>query len=154
MPNITKKACRSGSVEDRTYKMKTRATNATNVVNYYPTGMTVTRGERIANQRRSARLKERRRQERRHQRHLDEGISPGEFQRLPKLQLTAINKKDLREKSCAICQSIFRKGQHLIIGSPCRHPFHSKCMEKWLKQTPNCPYCRACQPCELEKKSK
>lgn len=148
--SIAKKAFGSAT-EDRKNRMKTRASNAAKV-NYYPTGMTLTKGRRIANQRRSERLAEKRRQKERHLRHLSEGISPGEFQKLPNLRVTAGNTRTLRDKSCVICQAPFRVGQSLTLGIPCSHPLHSKCSELWMKQVPTCPMCRACQPCELKKR--
>jgi len=135
---------------DSLVKMKTRSSNA-NKVNYYPTGLPLTRGRRIANQRRSQRLKERRRREERHQRHLAQGISSGELANLPNVKLTRDNRRNLRQNDCVICRGSFRNGQQLTLGLPCNHPCHRNCMERWLRTIPTCPLCRACQSCEVRK---
>jgi len=132
--------------------MKTRSKNGNYVKpNYFPTGPTLTRGRRIGNQRRSARLRNIRRLRQRHQRHLDEGMPNRDFVRLPTVHLTAENKRNLRQRTCVICMGVFRVGQPVKLALPCHHAMHSGCLERWLTQTPTCPVCRACQPCELKK---
>jgi len=43
---------------------------------------------------------------------------------------------------CAICRSDFAFGDELRI-LPCRHEFHTGCVDSWLKINQTCPLCRA-----------
>lgn len=44
------------------------------------------------------------------------------------------------EVSCAVCLSDFEK-QDMLRRLPCKHSFHSACVDKWLKQNKVCPLC-------------
>jgi len=50
-------------------------------------------------------------------------------------------KEDETKKMCVICISEWKNNQH-IRKLPCKHEFHSKCIDKWLKQKRSCPICR------------
>jgi len=44
---------------------------------------------------------------------------------------------------CAVCQSAFRDDDELRLLPACRHAFHSRCVDPWLRANPSCPLCRA-----------
>ena len=41
---------------------------------------------------------------------------------------------------CAICLEIMKKD--VVMSCLCSHKFHSKCLNKWIRNTPTCPQCR------------
>ncbi|PAN48400.1 hypothetical protein PAHAL_9G379800 [Panicum hallii] len=46
-------------------------------------------------------------------------------------------------RDCAVCQSAFRDDDELRLLPACRHAFHSRCVDPWLRGNPSCPLCRA-----------
>ncbi|KAA8490872.1 E3 ubiquitin protein ligase RIE1 [Porphyridium purpureum] len=46
------------------------------------------------------------------------------------------------EQSCVICLSAYADAERLKI-LPCRHHFHSKCIDEWLCVDKSCPLCKA-----------
>ncbi|CAD6204536.1 unnamed protein product [Miscanthus lutarioriparius] len=46
-------------------------------------------------------------------------------------------------RDCAVCQSAFRDDDELRLLPACRHAFHSRCVDPWLRANPSCPLCRA-----------
>jgi E3 ubiquitin-protein ligase ATL4 len=46
-------------------------------------------------------------------------------------------------RDCAVCQSAFRDDDELRLLPACRHAFHSRCVDPWLRSNPSCPLCRA-----------
>ncbi|KAK3153329.1 hypothetical protein QOZ80_2BG0170840 [Eleusine coracana subsp. coracana] len=46
-------------------------------------------------------------------------------------------------RDCAVCQSAFRHDDELRLLPACRHAFHSRCVDPWLRGNPSCPLCRA-----------
>ncbi|WOL06307.1 E3 ubiquitin-protein ligase [Canna indica] len=44
---------------------------------------------------------------------------------------------------CAVCLSEFREDESLRLLPKCRHAFHVRCIDTWLKSHSNCPLCRA-----------
>lgn len=42
---------------------------------------------------------------------------------------------------CSICLESFVKGDKLIC-LPCKHTFHSDCLDPWVRTCADCPYCR------------
>ena len=45
---------------------------------------------------------------------------------------------------CSICLDTNNK--KMIKTKECGHDFHLECLNKWIKQSPTCPYCR----CDLK----
>ncbi|XP_046850270.1 E3 ubiquitin-protein ligase RNF38-like [Xenia sp. Carnegie-2017] len=68
------------------------------------------------------------------------GISKSVLESLPTYKITSKD-KDLRESRCVVCLMDFELKQQLRI-LPCLHEFHSKCIDKWLKNNRSCPICR------------
>lgn len=48
---------------------------------------------------------------------------------------------DLIGQRCDICQDEYKEKEYKRELN-CKHFFHKKCIDKWLKNNPNCPYCR------------
>lgn len=46
-----------------------------------------------------------------------------------------------QEKTCSVCQDKLKQGQFYKILN-CKHMFHSKCINTWLKQRLICPLCK------------
>ncbi|KAK1696072.1 hypothetical protein QYE76_012769 [Lolium multiflorum] len=46
-------------------------------------------------------------------------------------------------RDCAVCQSVFGGDEELRLLPACRHAFHSRCVDPWLRANPSCPLCRA-----------
>lgn len=46
-------------------------------------------------------------------------------------------------RDCAVCQSAFSDDDELRLLPACRHAFHSRCVDPWLRANPSCPLCRA-----------
>lgn len=46
------------------------------------------------------------------------------------------------ENICNICYDIYEKNQFKRIINQCKHCFHKKCIDKWLKKNASCPVCR------------
>ncbi|ESN91326.1 hypothetical protein HELRODRAFT_69981 [Helobdella robusta] len=42
---------------------------------------------------------------------------------------------------CVVCMCEFEARQKIRI-LPCKHHYHSKCVDKWLKMNRTCPICR------------
>lgn len=51
--------------------------------------------------------------------------------------------KDENDSSvkCLVCQFAFEEGEKLRV-LPCGHHFHTECIDQWLSQKHECPYCR------------
>ena len=45
-------------------------------------------------------------------------------------------------ESCLICIENYKKGEFKRELPKCKHYFHKKCIDKWLKKKANCPICR------------
>lgn len=45
--------------------------------------------------------------------------------------------------TCSICLCDMNKGQ-IVRELPCKHTFHKKCIDKWLRQSNKCPVDRSC----------
>jgi hypothetical protein len=64
-----------------------------------------------------------------------------------------IKKDDIlinNNEHCNICYDNYSIGQFKRVLPECKHCFHKKCVDKWLKSKSNCPICR----CNLLKKNK
>jgi hypothetical protein len=44
---------------------------------------------------------------------------------------------------CAVCQADYADGDELRLLPECRHAFHRRCVDQWLRRRPTCPVCRA-----------
>ena len=44
---------------------------------------------------------------------------------------------------CSICQEEYKPKEYKRELS-CKHSFHKKCIDKWLKNNLSCPFCRMC----------
>ena len=56
------------------------------------------------------------------------------------LKRTGDKKLDAKD-SCSICIEDYQSGEE-ITTLPCLHLFHSDCINKWLRQSSNCPICK------------
>ena len=45
------------------------------------------------------------------------------------------------EPKCVICQYDFCEGE-LVCTLPCKHKFHTQCVEQWLQVRNECPFCK------------
>ena len=52
-----------------------------------------------------------------------------------------VKKEDL-DKECSICIEGFQEKEFKRAIPECKHCFHKKCIDKWLKKNPSCPICR------------
>lgn len=48
---------------------------------------------------------------------------------------------DLLNQSCSICQEDYKVKEYKR-ELKCKHTFHKKCIDKWLKTKLSCPFCR------------
>jgi len=53
-------------------------------------------------------------------------------------------KKDdtILNEICFICMDYYKCNEYKRILPSCKHYFHKKCIDKWLKQKASCPICR------------
>jgi hypothetical protein len=58
-----------------------------------------------------------------------------------KINDTLLN-ETLQNQSCFICIECYKKSELLRILPNCKHSFHKKCIDKWLKKNATCPTCR------------
>ncbi|PIN18220.1 hypothetical protein CDL12_09115 [Handroanthus impetiginosus] len=47
-----------------------------------------------------------------------------------------------RMSDCAICLDSFREGDECRKIPVCKHLFHAKCVDRWIRKMPTCPVCR------------
>jgi hypothetical protein len=59
----------------------------------------------------------------------------------------AVTKEEVVEKDCAICLDGYEVGGEAR-EMPCKHSFHSGCIERWLGLHGSCPVCRFAMPVE------
>ena len=52
-----------------------------------------------------------------------------------------ISKEDL-DRECSICIESFKEKEFKRCIPQCKHTFHKKCIDKWLKKKASCPMCR------------
>lgn len=74
-----------------------------------------------------------------------EGADDRAIKNLPTRCIMASDLVDLKEDeegpSCAICMQEYKEGDELRV-LPCRHEFHTQCVDKWLPMKKICPLCR------------
>ena len=46
-------------------------------------------------------------------------------------------------ENCLICMENYKMNEYKRILPDCKHYFHKKCIDKWLKKKSSCPICRA-----------
>lgn len=61
---------------------------------------------------------------------------------LPLLRCSSLHTTRASGTVCAICLCKFRRRQEIRV-LPCKHVFHQKCIDQWLKQRCICPLCRS-----------
>jgi cysteinyl-tRNA synthetase len=49
---------------------------------------------------------------------------------------------DILGTSCLICMDEYKEGTFKRLLPKCKHCFHKKCIDKWLKKNASCPVCR------------
>jgi len=68
------------------------------------------------------------------------GATQDIIDRMPLVQYGAPACRGCQETSCAVCLSDFEAGDELR-QLPCKHHFHTGCIDKWLKRNKVCPLC-------------
>lgn len=60
------------------------------------------------------------------------------------MNLTQENLNEFNSIECSICLDELNNGEETRL-LQCGHLFHSACVDPWIKQYFNCPYCRQCE---------
>ena len=76
-----------------------------------------------------------------------QGRSPASKSSVESLPRVVIGKDEERRGSCPICLEEWSEGD-VAAEMPCKHRFHSKCVEEWLGRHATCPLCRYEMPVE------
>ena len=61
--------------------------------------------------------------------------------KIKKLSKAIFSKNKFMEEKCIICQYEFEKGEKIVV-LPCKHCFHTDCIQEWLKNQKTCPFCK------------
>jgi hypothetical protein len=70
------------------------------------------------------------------------GATHAQIAKLPEEKYNPDSSKVKTEDAmCAICLSQYEKGDKLR-HLPCRHHFHSECIDQWLLKNKSCPFCK------------
>ncbi|KAJ7247879.1 hypothetical protein B0H12DRAFT_1020517, partial [Mycena haematopus] len=43
---------------------------------------------------------------------------------------------------CGICMTQFKKAERARLSERCKHPFHERCLARWVVRSRTCPLCR------------
>ncbi|CAO2170074.1 unnamed protein product [Urochloa humidicola] len=70
------------------------------------------------------------------------GLSADTIASLPSLTYQAQDKQEGNMEQCVICRVEFDEGETLV-ALPCKHPYHSECINQWLQLNKVCPMCSA-----------
>ncbi|XP_047071230.1 E3 ubiquitin ligase BIG BROTHER-related-like [Lolium rigidum] len=70
------------------------------------------------------------------------GVSADTLASLPSVTYQAQDKQDSNMEQCVICRVEFEEGESLI-ALPCKHSYHSECINQWLQLNKVCPMCSA-----------
>jgi len=74
----------------------------------------------------------------------ERSIRGKEFEELEIVSYTKPSKEaSEQELICSICLTEFQEQEKIINLPICTHHFHKKCIQEWLKEHKECPYCRA-----------
>ncbi|CAN7040882.1 unnamed protein product [Brassica oleracea var. botrytis] len=76
-----------------------------------------------------------------------QGRSPASKSSVENLPRVVIGKDEEKRGSCPICLDEWSEGD-VAAEMPCKHRFHSKCVEEWLGRHATCPLCRYEMPVE------
>ncbi|KAL6661938.1 hypothetical protein ACP70R_001322 [Stipagrostis hirtigluma subsp. patula] len=68
------------------------------------------------------------------------GLSADTIASLPSVTYQAQEKQDGNMEQCVICRVEFEEGESLV-GLPCKHSYHSECINQWLQLNKVCPMC-------------
>jgi hypothetical protein len=50
---------------------------------------------------------------------------------------------------CSICLETVKEGERTMVVQKCKHGFHHKCLDSWLKNKDSCPNCRSVVQIEI-----
>ena len=75
--------------------------------------------------------------------------SKAAIEAMPRVPVTA----EESDKACSICLEEFEVGGEAR-EMPCKHKFHSSCIENWLRVKGLCPLCRFVMPMEEEEEGR
>nr|XP_034598936.1 E3 ubiquitin ligase BIG BROTHER-related-like isoform X2 [Setaria viridis] len=70
------------------------------------------------------------------------GLSADTIGSLPSVTYQAQDKQEGNMEQCVICRVEFDEGESLV-ALPCKHPYHSECINQWLQLNKVCPMCSA-----------
>ncbi|BAF24348.1 E3 ubiquitin ligase BIG BROTHER-related [Oryza sativa Japonica Group] len=70
------------------------------------------------------------------------GLSADTLASLPSITYRAQDKQDGNMEQCVICRVEFEEGESLV-ALPCKHSYHSECINQWLQLNKVCPMCSA-----------
>ncbi|CAH8391625.1 unnamed protein product [Eruca vesicaria subsp. sativa] len=76
-----------------------------------------------------------------------QGKSPASKSSVESMPRVVIGKDEEKGGSCPICLEEWLEGD-VAAEMPCKHTFHSKCVEEWLGRHATCPLCRYEMPVE------
>ncbi|XBI09798.1 E3 ubiquitin ligase BIG BROTHER-related [Aegilops tauschii subsp. strangulata] len=70
------------------------------------------------------------------------GVSANTLASLPLVTYQAEDNQDSNMEQCVICRVEFEEGESLV-ALPCKHSYHSDCINQWLQLNKVCPMCSA-----------
>lgn len=75
---------------------------------------------------------------------IESGIDEATLRSYPKVTYSEakLKGKSSTETCCSICLADYKDTDVLRLLPECRHLFHLKCVDPWLRQHPTCPVCR------------
>ncbi|PUZ52586.1 hypothetical protein GQ55_6G282200 [Panicum hallii var. hallii] len=79
------------------------------------------------------------------------GLSADTIASLPSVTYQAQDKQEGNMEQCVICRVEFDEGETLV-ALPCKHPYHSECINQWLQLNKVCPMCSVEVPTSVCKK--
>lgn len=82
-----------------------------------------------------------------------QGRSPASKSSVEDMPRVVIGEDKEKGGSCAICLEEWSEGD-VAAEMPCKHKFHSRCVEEWLGIHATCPLCRYEMPVEEEEEGK